>query len=89
MKAVGPVTFGNHRPSERASPVISLLPPALLAGLVVYETFGSARGPGLVFDARVVGLVAGIATLALRLPLLVVVLAAASAVALARVMLPH
>jgi branched-subunit amino acid transport protein len=86
MKAVGPATLGSTRPSARTASVISLLPPALLAALVIYATFGSSRGPGLSLDARLAGLVAAIALLALRLPLLVVVVGAAAATALARLL---
>jgi branched-subunit amino acid transport protein AzlD len=87
MKAVGPTMLGSRRPSERASAVIRLLPPALLGGLVVYETLGSTAGPGLSLDARLAALGVALAALALRLPLLVVVAAAAAATALTRLLL--
>jgi branched-subunit amino acid transport protein len=63
--------------------VIPLLAPALLAALVITETFG---GPGrsLVFDARAGGLVVAGIALWRRAPLYVVVLAAAAATALLR-----
>jgi hypothetical protein len=83
MKAVGPVTFGGRRLSGRAASVIALLAPALLASLVVYETFNT-DGPGIDLDARVVGLAAAGAALALRRSMLVVVAAAAVATALTR-----
>lgn len=84
LKAAGPLTLGRRDPSPRRAAVTSLLAPALLAGLVVYETLGSPHGPGLVLDARVAGLAAGATALALRLPLLAVVSAAALATALLR-----
>lgn len=84
LKAVGPLSLGRHEPSSGRAAVTSLLAPALLAGLVVYETFGSAHGPGLTLDARVGGLVVAAGALALRLPLLAVVVAAALATALLR-----
>jgi hypothetical protein len=84
LKAAGPLTLGRREPSPRRAAVTSLLAPALLAGLVVYETVGSPHGTGLVFDARVAGLFAGASALALRLPLLVVVSVAALATALLR-----
>ncbi len=83
MKAAGPVAVGGRRPSERAMAVTRLVAPAILAALVVYETFSTA-GTGLRIDARVAGLAAAALALWLRLPLLAVVLAAAAATALAR-----
>ncbi len=84
LKGVGPLMLGHREPSRRWAGVTSLLAPALLAGLVVYETAGSPHGPGLVLDARAVGLLAGASALALRLPLLAVVSVAALATALLR-----
>jgi hypothetical protein len=83
MKAIGPVSFGGRRLSGRAASVIALVAPALLASLVVYETL-SADGPGIELDARVVGLAAAGAALALNRSMLVVVAAAAVATALTR-----
>lgn len=83
IKAFGPVVFGGRELPALLARVIPLLAPALLAALVITETFG---GPGrsLMFDARAGGLiVAGIA-LWRRAPLYVVVLAAAAATALLR-----
>jgi Branched-chain amino acid transport protein (AzlD) len=86
IKSLGPVALGGRRPSERIAGVIGLVAPSLLAALVVYEAFGS-HGPGLAFDARLVGLgVAGLA-LAARAPLLVIVALAAVTTALARAVL--
>ncbi len=84
LKAAGPMALGRREMSSRRAGVTGLLAPALLAGLVVYETLGSSHGPGLVLDARLGGLVAGVIALALRLPLLAVVAAAALATALLR-----
>jgi uncharacterized membrane protein len=83
MKAIGPVSFGDRRLSGRAAAVIALVAPALLASLVVYETF-SANGRGIEVDARVVGLAAAGVALALRRSMLVVVAVAAAATALTR-----
>ena len=71
IKAFGPVVFGGREL------------PALLAALVITETFG---GPGrsLVLDARAGGLVVAGIALWRRAPLYVVVLAAAAATALLR-----
>jgi len=63
--------------------VTRLVAPAILAGLVVYETFTKA-GDGIAFDARLAGLGAAVAALLARAPLLAVVLVAALATALAR-----
>jgi hypothetical protein len=84
LKAAGPMALGRRELSPRRAAVTGLLAPALLAGTVVYETLGSPHGPGLVLDARVGGLAAGVAALALRLPLLVVVAVAALATAVLR-----
>lgn len=84
LKAAGPLALGRRGPSPKRAAVTSLLAPALLAGLVVYETVGSPHGPGLVLDARAAGLFAGAGALALRLPLLVVVSVAALATAVLR-----
>jgi hypothetical protein len=63
--------------------VIPLLPAALLAALVVTETFGG-HGRSITIDARAAGLAAAGLALALRLPILVVVLSAALVTALLR-----
>ena len=83
IKAVGPVLVGGRRDlPPRAVAVITLLAPALLAALVVTETFGEDQH--LVLDERAIGVaVAGLA-LALRAPVLLVVALAAAATALAR-----
>jgi hypothetical protein len=83
MRAVGPLTVGGRRPSERAMAVTRLVAPAILAGLVVYETL-NRDGSGIAFDARVVGLGAAVLAIAARAPMLVVVLVAAAATAAAR-----
>lgn len=83
IKAAGPFAVGGEPPSERVEAVIGLLAPALLAGLVVYETV-STNHRGVTLDARVIGLAAGALALAARLPLIVVIVAAAGAAAAAR-----
>jgi branched-subunit amino acid transport protein AzlD len=82
-KALGPVVLGAREPGERAMRVTALVAPAILAALVVYETLGT-RGSGLVVDARVAGLGAAAVAIALRAPMIVVVLAAAAVAALVR-----
>jgi hypothetical protein len=83
MRAAGPLTTGGRQPSERAIGVTRLVAPAILAGLVVYETL-NRDGDGIAFDARLAGLGAAIVAILARAPVLVVVLVAAAATALAR-----
>jgi branched chain amino acid efflux pump len=83
LKAVGPLTTGGRQPSERAMRVTRLVAPAILAGLVVYETL-TADGSGMAFDARLVGLGAAAAAILARAPMIVIVLIAALATAGAR-----
>jgi hypothetical protein len=82
-KAAGPLTTGGLAPSGRALNVTKLVAPAILAGLVLYETL-SAAGDGIRLDARVIGLAAAAAGIAARLPMIVIVLLAAAATALTR-----
>ncbi|MDP9228626.1 MAG: AzlD domain-containing protein [Actinomycetota bacterium] len=61
IRASGPVLLGARRLPDRARSVIALMAPALLAALVVTETF---RGDGseLTLDARALGVAgAGVA----------------------------
>lgn len=83
IKASGPVALGGSDLPEHVSAVTRLVAPALLASLVVYETF-SANGRGITVDARLAGLGAAGASLALRLPMLAAVVVAAAATAGAR-----
>ena len=83
MRAVGPLTTGGRRPSERAIGVTRLVAPAILAGLVIYETL-NRHGDGIAFDARLAGLGAAALAIAARAPVLVVVVVAAAATAAAR-----
>ncbi len=75
--------FGGRDLPQLLARIIPLLAPALLAALVVVETFGG-RGRSLTLDARAGGLAAAAAALALRTSLVVVVLCAALATALIR-----
>ena len=82
IKAAGPVLVGGRDLPPRAVSVIALLAPALLAALVVTETFGEVQH--LVLVERAIGVaVAGIA-LALRAPVLLAVALAAATTALVR-----
>ena len=82
-KAAGTLVLGTREPSERTMAMTALVAPALLAALVVYETFG-AHGGGLTLDARAAGLGAAVLALIARAPMIVVILIAASATALLR-----
>lgn len=68
---------------ERSSRITTLLPVALLSGLVVAQTV-AAPGGQLVADARVVGVGVAVVLLLLRANFLVVVLAAGAVAALVR-----
>lgn len=83
IKAFGPVIFGGRELPRLIARTIPLLAPALLAALVIVETF-SGSGRSITLDARAAGLAAAGVALALRAPLLIVVLGAAVATALAR-----
>ena len=82
MKAAGPVLVGGRELPPRAVSVIALLAPALLAALVVSETFGEDHH--LVLDERAVGVAVAAIALALRAPVLVAVTLAAITTALVR-----
>jgi branched-subunit amino acid transport protein len=83
IKAAGPLALGGRDLPDHLTAVTRLVAPAMLAALVVYETF-SADGGGLTVDARLAGLTAAAGALAVRLPVMAVVVAAAAATAGAR-----
>jgi uncharacterized membrane protein len=82
IRAAGPMLVGGRELPPRAVSVIALLAPALLAALVVTETFGEERH--LVLDERAVGVAVAAAALALRAPMLLAVALAAVTTALIR-----
>ncbi len=82
LKAAGLLVLDHVRVPRTFTEVTALLPPALLAALVVVQTF--ADGTSLVLDARAAGLLAGIVAVALRAPFLIVVLSAAGVTAAIR-----
>jgi branched-subunit amino acid transport protein len=82
LKAVGPVGVAGRRLPPRVTGLLWMVAPAILAALVVTEAF--AHGRGLVVDARLAGVAAGVVTAVVRAPLWVVVVAGALATALAR-----
>lgn len=71
----------EHPTVER---VADLIPVALLAALVAVQTFSS--GPGLVLDARALGLGFAVVALLLRMPFLVVVVGASVVAAVTRLL---
>lgn len=73
---------------ERPTPsrVANLLTVALLSALIVVQTLGS--GQGIAIDARVPAVVVAAGLFALRVPFIVVVVAAAGVAALVRWILP-
>jgi branched-subunit amino acid transport protein len=62
--------------------LLEVVAPAILAALVVTETFASGRS--LVLDARLAGVAAGIIAVVLRAPIWLVVIVGALATALVR-----
>jgi uncharacterized membrane protein len=79
IKSTGPVALGGRDLPPRLTGVVARLAPALLAALVVVETFGRDHALGV--DESAVGLLAAAAALAARLPIVVVVLIAAAVTA--------
>ena len=82
LKAAGPVLLGDRGLPTRVRSVVGLLAPALLAALVVTQTFGSGRH--VVVDARVAGVASAAVALRLRAPTLVAVVLAAGVTAALR-----
>jgi branched-subunit amino acid transport protein len=79
LKFAGYLVPADRLQRPRISRVTALLPPTLLAALVVVQTF--TTGEHLVLDARVGGLIAAFVALLLRAPFIVVVIAAAATAA--------
>jgi branched chain amino acid efflux pump len=82
LKLAGPLLLGGRALPARAMVIVGFLASALLAALVVVETFG--KGRSLTVDSRAAG--AAFAALALwrRAPVTVAVLGAAAVSALVR-----
>jgi len=79
LKLAGYLVPADWLQRPRISRVTELLPPTLLAALVVVQTF--TTGEHLVLDARVGGLIAAFVALVLRAPFIVVVIVAAATAA--------
>lgn len=84
FKAAGPVLLAGRQLPARLTSAFELLAPSLLAALVVTQSVGGKDG--IVLDARLVGLGAAALAIKLRAPLIVVVIAAALATALVRLL---
>jgi branched-subunit amino acid transport protein len=84
LKAVGPVGVSGRSLPDRVTALLELLAPAILAALVVVESFGSGRS--LVPDARLAGVGVGIVAVALRAPFWLVVVVGGAATALVRLL---
>ena len=82
LKAVGPVVVSGRRLPPRATELLEMVAPAILAALVVTETFASGRS--FVLDARLAGAAAGFAAVLLRAPLWLVIVVGGVATALVR-----
>ena len=80
IKAAGPVVLGSRPIPRWAQGVIALIAPAVIAALVIYETFAD-QPDGIVMDARVAGLAAAGLALLARLPMIAVVVIAAAVTA--------
>ena len=84
MKLAGPLSLGGRSLPAGAMTVVELLASALLAALVVVETFG--KGRSLTLDARAIGVACAAAALERRAPMAVIVVSAAAATALVRLL---
>ena len=82
FKASGPVLLGRRELPPPVASVVEVLAPAMLAALVVTQTVGGDRE--LVLDERLAGVAVGAVAVWLRAPLLVVMVVAALAAALVR-----
>jgi branched-subunit amino acid transport protein len=84
LKLGGPLALGGRPLPANALGVVELLASALLAALVVVETFG--RGRSLVLDWRALGAAFAVVALWRRAPMIVVVVGAAAVTAIARLL---
>lgn len=84
LRLAGPLALGGRPLRPRVMVVVELLASALLAALVVVETFG--KGRSLTLDARALGVAFAAVALWRRAPMTVVVLGAAAVTALARLL---
>jgi branched-subunit amino acid transport protein len=83
IRASGPVLLGGRELPQRATGVVALLAPALLAALVMTETF-RGEGSSLTLDERAIGVAGAGAVMAMRGPLLLALPVAMGLTAAAR-----
>ena len=76
LKLAGPLLLGGRPLPAGAMSVIEMLASALLAALLIVETFG--KGRSLTLDARAPGVAFAALALARRMPVVVAVLGAAA-----------
>jgi branched-subunit amino acid transport protein len=82
LKLVGPLLLGGRPLPSGATAIIALFASALLAALVVVETFG--KGHALTLDARAPGVAFTALALTRRVPVIVAVVGAAAVTGLVR-----
>jgi branched-subunit amino acid transport protein len=82
LKGLAPAALGGRELPPRLTGAMALLGPALLAALIVTNTF--ATGRDVVLDPRAAGLGAALVAILLRAPVLVVIVVAAATSALLR-----
>jgi branched chain amino acid efflux pump len=84
FKASGPVALGRQSLPPPVLALVEMLAPVMLAALVVTQAVGGDRE--IVLDERLVGLAAAAAALALRAPLVAVLVVAGAATAVVRLL---
>jgi branched-subunit amino acid transport protein len=82
LKALGLVVLGGWRLPTVAQRCLTLIPPALIAALVVKDTF--SVGQELQIDARAAGVAAAVLLAWRRAPMLVVIVVGAAVTAAVR-----
>ncbi len=84
IKAAGPLLLGGRALPARLQGMLDHLAPALLAALVVTEAVGGDRR--IVLDPRLAGVAAAVVAIALRAPILLMLVLAAATTALTRLL---
>ena len=84
FKVLGLVVVGDRALPARLERCLALIPAALIASIVAKDTF--SVGQHLQIDARVVGVGVAIVAAWRRMPVIVVIVAAATATALVRLL---
>jgi len=84
-KLLGPLVPEEYVRNPKIRSLAALLTVGMLAGLVGIQTFSS--GDGVVFDARGIALMAAAGLFYLRVPFIIVVIAAAAVASLLRLWL--